>query len=605
MIVVDTLRADHLGCLGDPMASTPHIDSLAERGIRFTDVTTPVPVTLPAVSSLLTGRFPFRHGVRDNEGFSLPEEEVTLAERFRSAGWRTAAVLGSAVLSRDRGLARGFEIYDDEFTGPYVTYERADGPLDNGYGETRRRADIVTEKALRAVEEFDAGDSVFLLVHYFDVHARYDPPPRFAALVPGHPYAGEVSFVDEQVGRLLAELADQDPTVVLVADHGEGLGEHGEAQHGFLLYESTLQVPWIVAGPGIPGGLTRHDAVSLIDVEPTLAAWFRLPPAGPRRDGRALQWDHIPAEPPVLYAETMRTMFSYGWSERRAVRYLSGKFVAGPPDELYDLDNDPYELRDLAGRSDVETWRGLLEEVTEGETRADVLALPREELDPARRARLESLGYTGGTGPTEGELPHPREALTEWTRLQEHKTVLFRALYALASGRWSEGEKVLDTLLAGAPDLAEGHYARAVARWGRGDRAGAQRSLSICLRLNPSFAPALALSAEREGRIGDALEHWTDSLAEVGQAVADPMLILAQPTPFPEGFRSRLEVLELDASADDDGRPRLERAIVELRLGLRSEARNTIRDLLRRPPVNPDADVDGILVQLEKFFGGR
>jgi len=194
LIVIDTLRGDRLGSVGYSPAHTPTLDSLAAVGTQFRAASTPVPLTLPAMASLLTGRYPFHHGARDNDRFALPDGELTLAERFREAGFRTAAVVGSAVLAEDRGLHQGFESYDDDFQGNYPVYTPSLQVLAAEFSRTQRRADVVTDLALKRAQAMGT-DPYFLLVHYFDVHMYYDPPPAFAALHPGRPYDGEVSFV--------------------------------------------------------------------------------------------------------------------------------------------------------------------------------------------------------------------------------------------------------------------------------------------------------------------------------------------------------------------------------------------------------------------------
>jgi arylsulfatase A-like enzyme len=275
LIVIDTLRADHLGAYGSSEASTPVLDALAARGTRFAQAMTPAPITLPAVSSLLTGRLPFHHGVRDNDRYTLPETELTLAERFRGAGWRTQAVVASAILASDRGLSQGFETYEDKFAPPFPIHTPTLEVFADELARSQRRADAVTDLALAGLAGL-GDEPFFLFVHYFDVHSYYDPPPPYREKHRNNLYDGEVSFVDAEIGRLLEGLAKRpDALIVVVSDHGEGLGEHGETST-VLLHQSTVQVAFLAAGPGVPVGLVRTDPVSLVDVEPTLAAIFRL-----------------------------------------------------------------------------------------------------------------------------------------------------------------------------------------------------------------------------------------------------------------------------------------------------------------------------------------
>jgi arylsulfatase A-like enzyme len=394
LIVIDTLRGDRLGRSGYTEAVTPTLDSLAANGVFFTDAMTTAPVTLPAVSSLLTGRYPHHHSVRDNDRFVLPASETTLAERFRSAGWKTGAILASAVLAKDRGLDQGFDVYDDEFSPPYPVWDPTLRPIAEHLAATQRRADRVTDRALELAASFGS-NPWFLMVHYFDPHMHYDPPPRFRELHPRRPYDGEISFVDAEIGRLLATLDRRDDIlVVVVSDHGESNDEHGEPQHGFLLYQSTLRVAALASGPGVPHGLVRSDLVSLIDIEPTLARALDLPSAGaPRRDGRALRWDRPAARPASAYAETLRPLVSYGWSELRALRRGDHKWIEGAGrGELYDVVRDPGEQVDLGERDPAEELAGELARLVDGDDPEAVLRQAHGRPEPERTALLEGLG---------------------------------------------------------------------------------------------------------------------------------------------------------------------------------------------------------------------
>lgn len=500
--------------MGYPEARTPVLDSLAAAGVQFRAADTPVPVTLPAVTSLLTGRHPFHHRVRDNEGFVLGPGEETLAQRFRKAGYRTAAVVASSVLAADRGLDRGFETYEDAFGGPYPVYTPSQKLLAEEFARTRRRADVVTTLAR---ERLDAvgGDPFFLFVHYFDVHMHYDPPPPYAALHPGRPYDGEVSFVDHEIGRLLDGIRGRkDVLVVVVADHGESQGEHGEPQHGFLLYQATLHVPFLAAGPGIPAGTVRRDGVSLIDVEPTLAAVFDLPEAALRRDGRALQWTAEAPGPVPLYAETFHSLLARGWSHLRAVRRGDWKLIRGPYTEVYDLAADPRELHPVEDPARRQELDAVLDALIEGD---DAEAVYREAVaggDPERRDLLQSLGYAGGASDAPegmGERPHPKDALPAWNDVQWAKKLTRTALTLIEAGHPDEGLALIDSALALDPRGAEPYALRAHLRMQQGDRGRAASDARSALERNSRHTPSralLAAIAEVEGRPGEAHAGW-------------------------------------------------------------------------------------------------
>ena len=271
LVTIDTLRADHLGCYGRQAAMTPTIDALARRGVRFATAVAHAPLTGPSHASILTGRTPLGHGFRNNSGFVLAPAVSTAAEDFRQAGYRTAAFVSGFPLDRRFGFDRGFDTYDDHL------------PRGNDLRRTpyvERTADATTGAVLRWLQPSSHPPGQprpwFLWVHYYDPHAPYEPPAadlaeRFRAT----PYDGEVAFVDRELGRLFEALAttrEMDHTLVLLtSDHGESLGEHGEATHGIFIYDATLRVPWVMAGPGVPAGGVPRTIVRSIDVLPTLA----------------------------------------------------------------------------------------------------------------------------------------------------------------------------------------------------------------------------------------------------------------------------------------------------------------------------------------------
>jgi arylsulfatase A-like enzyme len=502
LIVIDTLRGDRLGRSGYAEAVTPTLDSLATNGVFFSDAMTTAPVTLPAMSSLLTGRYPYHHSVRDNDRFVLPESETTLAERFRAAGWKTGAILASAVLAEDRGLDQGFDVYDDDFAPPYPVWDPTLRPIADHLATTQRRADRVTDRALQLAASFGA-NPWFLMVHYFDPHMHYDPPPRYREMHPLRPYDGEISFVDAEIGRLLAGLGRREEIlVVVVSDHGESNDEHGEPQHGFLLYQSTLRIAALASGPGVPRGVVRSDLVSLIDVEPTLARMLDLPQAdAPRRDGRALQWDRPADRVPDTYAEAFRPLVSYGWSELRALRRGEHKWIAGAGrGELYDVANDPGETADLGRRPPADDLAKSLARLAVDDDPEAVLRLAHGRPEPERTELLEGLGYIGGgAGPARLKArPHPLDALPRWLDTQRAKSLFKLAYLRIDSGRLEEGLSLLDRALdldAGQPDI---WYLRGYGRRLAGDLAGARDDFARCLALNPGHAAAFTDHADLE-----------------------------------------------------------------------------------------------------------
>ena len=275
LISIDTLRADHLGCYGHPVIRTPNIDRIAAEGTLFEQCTTPAPITLPAHTSLMTGTYPFTHGVRDNARFHVHEDNVTLAEVLRDAGYVTGAQIAAYVLNREFGLDQGFDTYEDVETARRTRLAATDPAA------SERKAEVVCDGACGWLREH-VGDRFFLFVHFFDPHSAYDPPGRFAAQYKNR-YLGEIGYVDEQIGRLLGVLDELDLTrrtlLILTADHGEGLGEHGEDTHAHYVYDATLSVPLIFRCAGlVPAGRRVGAQVRLVDVAPTVPAMLGLPP---------------------------------------------------------------------------------------------------------------------------------------------------------------------------------------------------------------------------------------------------------------------------------------------------------------------------------------
>jgi arylsulfatase A-like enzyme len=315
LVSIDTLRADHLGCYGAAFAHTPRLDALAAGGVRFANAISPAPLTLPSHTTLLTGLDPPEHGVRHNGVFRLTDDVPTLAEHLREAGFATAAFVAAYVLDRQFGLDRGFDRYDDRTSQPRYGRGMLTFP--------ERPANEVVDAALEWLAS--APGRFFLWVHLYDPHAEYRPPAGFASAFPARPYDGEIAFADFQVGRLLAALDQRFPDgrtlVVVTADHGESLGEHGEATHSHLVYDATQHVPLIVQGPGLPRGGVVEDVVALRDVAPTVLDLLGVPPL-PGATGRSLA-EAVRGgalEPRAAHVETLAPQLDWGWSPLLGLR---------------------------------------------------------------------------------------------------------------------------------------------------------------------------------------------------------------------------------------------------------------------------------------------
>jgi arylsulfatase A-like enzyme len=382
LITIDTLRADRLGAYGDAKARTPVLDGLAREGVVFERAYTPVPITLPAHVSLMTGLVPPAHGVRGNGSFALGSAPPTLAEALRISGRKTAAFIGGFPLARRFGLSRGFDVYDDIMSkAPGVNYDFAE-----------RRAESVVAAATGWLQA--TSGPVFAWVHLFDPHAPYDPPPAFRT---GEPYRDEIAAVDSATGTLLSVWdARPGPSVVVVtSDHGEAFGEHGEWSHSLFLYDTTLHVPLLIRGPGFEAGKRIGVSVSLTDIAATLAEAGGV--TGPRLPGRSLAQALEPgARDRALYAETMAPRLDFGWSDLRSWREGGFKWIRAPRPELYALADDPEES---ANRVLEDPERGrVLDRALSRELADTGEKSVHRALDAEGAERLRSLGYVQGPG---------------------------------------------------------------------------------------------------------------------------------------------------------------------------------------------------------------
>jgi arylsulfatase A-like enzyme/thioredoxin-like negative regulator of GroEL len=407
LVSIDTLRADHLGCYGARDAETPAIDALATEGALFLRAYSPLPMTLPAHATMMTGLQPLAHGLVDNGITSADLGAATLAERLSAGGYDTAAFAAAFVLNRMFGLDRGFALYDD---GPPEETELVG--LFRRVADARERVDAAIDWLGRPRQR-----PFFLWLHLFDVHAPHVAPEPFARRFASDPYSGEVAYVDSQVRRLLEYLKwrglEGRTLVVLTSDHGESLGEHGEKTHGFFLYDATLRVPLIVRLPGrIPAGRRVEEAATLADLSPTILDLLGLPP-NPRSHGVALFAAPAARLDRALWAQSDYPLRQYGWARLRSVRRGTWKYIDAPRPELYDLASDPGETRNLAA-----TAGGRAREMadligrTETTLSRDKPQTERKEPDGDAQARLATLGYlAGGDAATRAPTLDPAEAI--------------------------------------------------------------------------------------------------------------------------------------------------------------------------------------------------
>lgn len=409
VVTLDTTRPDRLGCYGNKGIETPNLDRLCERGVVFTRAVAASPSTLPSHASIFTGLYPRHHGARANGIYRLGSEQRTLAEILSENGYETAAFVSSFVLDAKYGLAQGFDHYDD-----------AVNPSSAPMGYAERRGDETTDRALAWLAK-PRQRPFFAWVHYFDAHSPYTAPAPFAGRYP-IPYDGEIAFVDHQVGRLLEvvdALPERETLVVVAADHGEGMGAHGEWSHALLVQEATLRIPLILyARSGLPAGLNVTARVSQADLLPTILSLLGIElPSG--LDGVDLTQPQDP-ERPVL-AETVEGRAYYGWARLSALYRGPLKYVGGPNPELYDLGSEPLELHDLiAARPDEAAAMRRDLQALQG-NRANELTHAGDTLEEADADRLAALGYVVAQGHApddEEQGPDPKQMLPLMTRLQ-------------------------------------------------------------------------------------------------------------------------------------------------------------------------------------------
>ncbi len=448
IVTLDTTRADRIGCYGYEKASTPNLDAMAERGVLAENCITVAPITLPSHASILTGLYPFHHGARNNGTHRLPEEVPTLAETLSSAGFATGAVTSAFVLDSRFGLDQGFDTYDDDLANA------EEAPL---FMFRETKALDTAKRANRWLEE--RGDERwFLWMHLFDPHANYEPPEPFASRCED-PYDGEIAYADAGIGEVLETLrkrGELDKTLVIVtADHGESLGEHGESTHSIFLHDATTRVPLILMHPSLVQGKRIEEVVSSVDIVPTVLELLDVGQPAPV-DGRsvaraAVLPDEVPERVPS-YSESMAPWYNHGWSDLRAVRDEHGRFIEAPRPELYDLTRDPRELHDLCSASPAlaDRYATRLDAILP-DAEVDMRGDDIRSMDPEVRASLAALGYVW-TSSEEGRdpelvLPDPKDRIHLWEDNQ-------RANELVRLERYDEAEIALRGVLSEDPASA-------------------------------------------------------------------------------------------------------------------------------------------------------
>jgi arylsulfatase A-like enzyme/tetratricopeptide (TPR) repeat protein len=547
LISIDTLRADRLPSYGYQKGSTPTLSGMAAEGIVFERAYAHAPQTLPSHASMFTGLLPFEHKVRDNLGFTLSKEPRTLAELFAARGYATAGFASAFVLRGETGVGRGFATYDTNL--PAAADDRSPAEI--------VRSGVDTIGAATSWLGAQTSDRFFLFLHIYEPHAPYTPPAKFTQ---PDKYDGEVAWSDEIIGTLFAALRQRgwydNATIVVTSDHGEGLGDHGEQEHGLFIYNSTVHVPLIVKLPrGERAGARVTAPVQHIDLLPTLVsrAGLERPPGVRGRDlSAALTGGATPA-PQGIYAEAMYPRYHFGWSELTSLTDERYKLIRAPRAELYDLERDPGERTNVIGEraQAAAALSGGLDTLIAGRPIDAPGAVSAED-----RQRLAALGYVGSQAVTPvaagSSLPDPKDKVDVLRR--------YRESIDLISGRqFDAGLAGLRSVLDENPDMVDGwlQYAATHMRIGKLEEAYAAYreavrrkpdessallgAASVLLLLNrfdearkyaelaTNIVPAtghhtLANIAMRQGNKEDALRH-ADLAAKADPSLPIPQLI--------------------------------------------------------------------------------
>ena len=522
LISIDTLRADAVGAYGNPRARTPWIDRLAREGVRFDAAHAHNVVTLPSHVNMLTGRYPFEHGVRDNNGFRVPKDTKTLAGLLKPRGFRSAGFVSAFVLDERFGLGNGFDRWDSRVAG---------GEWSRGFVIPERPGRSTVAEAVRWL----AGGSgpSFAFVHLYEPHAPYEPPPAFASGAPS-PYHGEVAAADAALEPLLGPLLEQGRNgrtlVILTSDHGESLGEHGEATHGVFAYEATLRVPLVVYAPALFRPQVVEQLVRHVDLVPTEldVLGMAIPKDLPGRRLLPLLAGRAAGDAPAAYFEAISTWINRRWAPLYGLRDGALKYVELPLPELYDLGADPGETRNLAPSrpQDLERLRGRL-----GALRAQDRGVSPMKENPETLERLGTLGYVASA-----QAAPPRERYTaddDPKRLIELDAKTNQMLSLYRQGRIDEAIAVGREVIARRPDMDLAHMQLAYLERARGDVRAAITAAERAVQLRPGDAESAALlavyltEAGRAQAAADFLSPWLeradddlDVLNALGMALA-------------------------------------------------------------------------------------
>lgn len=595
-ITIDTLRADHVGAYGYDKIRTPNLDRLASEGFLFRRAISQIPLTLPSHTSIFTGTFPAFHGVRDNGGYFVSPQSLTLAEILKQHGYKTSAFVSAFVLDSKWGLDQGFDTYYDDFD-----ISKAD---ESGFAEVQRQGGLTNEQALQWLESVDQNKPFFTWIHYYDPHDPYEPPEPFRAEYSGRPYDGEIAYADSLVGQVLDVLKKrgmlEKTVIVITGDHGEGLGQHHELNHAMFIYDTTLHVPLIMKLPGNTSG-EIEQTVQHVDIVPTLLDLLGIEKPQTLQ-GRSLiallkhqDMKEVPALSESLYAEK-----HYGWSPLYSLTTSKYKYIDAPRPELFNLQEDGDENNNLA--PSMESIARVLHDQLGEQLQAHsstALKQAAQTLDIENQEMLKALGYVS-SGPSEkmkeaGKNIDPKDKI-------ELVESLHQGFRQVQNNQDAEAIATATAIISKDPEIVDAHLLQGMAASRKGDFDQAIRSFQETLRLRPDHQIAifnLALAYRKSGQVDKSMEGFREVLRRDPHYV-NAMVNLAQiyternepekALPYYQQAIGRYnEMLKSSSTVD---------AIVSIRDSLSgalfsqgkiSEAEEQVREIIKLKPNYPDA----------------
>ncbi len=622
LITIDTLRADRVHCYGYDRIRTPALDQLAKQGVRFAEAFTPSPITNSSHVSILTGLLPSSHGVSDF-GIPLAANHATLAELLEKRAYRTAAFIGAVILdskSLAPGLDRGFEFYDNFPEHPEIK---------SHWGRIERRGMDVVQRAEAWLDAHREGPH-FVWVHLYDPHDPYEPPPPYSDLYKDRLYDGEIAYADSALGHFVAYLKQQGwyagALIVVVGDHGEGLGEHHEDTHGIFLYDSTTHVPLIIKLPNErEAGREVRGQVRTTDILPTILDLLEIP-APTSLDGNSLKpfFTGIETAPRTAFGETDYPL-RFGWASLRSVRKEGFKFIEAPRPELYDLHSDQEELH-----NNYVPWDAMVQKLRKELAELSAKSPARGKVSPAAVSagtidELHALGYLDSADarsstdvPEPSLLPDPKDKI-------EEQNLLHIAMMASEDGQQSKARAAFEKILQlddrsvialshlGRFEMDSGNYAKAAGylrrvrevrpddataafEYGRalelsGDLPGARDALQTSLKLNPHQFAARLLLGQVYLRLGDlkAAEDQFEAAVLLQPGSSEAQLNLAEALIRQKKFADAVELLEPIAGSSNSD-PEIFKLLAEAYAGLgrrqdaqRAESRAKALQKSKRP----------------------